>query len=130
VKLYYTYRENRYIVEDTLGKDGPYSGYRETSCDWELLAVMRTPPRDPYHSYLEFEGELSDRVFCVVARYSDGDTFSTTTGLGTVAAMVGTRGEAEEIKEQIEKGTWEGYSCWGGYFNSLEGVTVERQEVE
>jgi len=82
---------------------------------------------------VNFDPKEAGVVWVVVVRYTTGDSFGTTYGEWHVESAYETIDEANEIKKKIEEGEYKsglGYTPWVGYFESLEGVHVERMVVD
>ena len=82
----------------------------------------------PYHEEIvhDLPEPQPNGLWVVVARYSDGGTFGSTSGYGSVEGVFNTRAEADARVKEIESGggSRKGYTPWNGYFSDLEGVEV------
>lgn len=80
-KLYLASQRNLSVVEDTLGEDGPYSGFREIRGEAYYTAVYINSFSfcDDYISPTE-TFEVGDEVYVVYAHYYDGGTFGVEDG--------------------------------------------------
>lgn len=102
---------------------------------------------------VNYAGEAGDEVFVVVMRYTDGDSFGTSTGhadvIGTFTSAAKAAEQAalielyhvngrtdpmrlpfeyhENGKAHVTYGTY--YSAAGGYFNSLTGIEIYKMVV-
>lgn len=66
-------------------------------------------------------------LYIVLVRYGDGDTFSSSNGLGHIEAVCEYQGQAHKIAEQIKNKSYKspnGYIVWDSYFGGLEDVSV------
>ena len=67
----------------------------------------------------------AERVFLVIPRYQDGNSFGTTHGNWEVWAAIATEDEALKIREAIVEDTLtDAYPPWKGYFSTLEDVEI------
>jgi hypothetical protein len=116
------------VLEDTLGDDGPYSGFREDDWSYEVLDVYAEPPvgvtTDWEQAKLVGSYKVPERVWLVVVRYSTGDTFSHSSGQGAIANAYVDESRAWKDARLIEDGKWPEYAAWTGYFESVESVMV------
>lgn len=102
------------------------------------------PPEWSETIEVDFDPTELDHLYIVVVRYSSGSTFGRTHGHWHIEGAYKTYDEAEKIEMAISKGTgWydpeKDYGDraypgrtgmpWVGYFESLEGATVERLDV-
>lgn len=82
----------------------------------------------PYHENLEIDlpEPMPMGLWTVVARYSDGDTFGSSSGHGSIEGVFLTEEEAKTRAKEIKDGgkSIRGYSPWTGYFSDLEGVDI------
>jgi hypothetical protein len=72
-----------------------------------------------------------DKLFLAVVRYGTGDTFGHTNGAWYVAGIAPTYKIAQAILEEEtkpsgppEKGSWQHYKRWEGYFESLQDTEI------
>lgn len=88
---------------------------------------------NPYHEICELAGhDIPDHVWIVTAIHSDGGTFRMSHGHGAIEAAFRTEEEAKVASQSIRDNTWKsprGYKRWGGYFEKLEDVRVDKVEV-
>ena len=132
--VYVSYKENRRgggIREEEIGEAWP--NYEDTDVDWYLTGISVEHPEDPYHDEVEVdfipEEHVGKEVYAIVARYSDGDTFSRTNGLGYPVAVGLTSEEADGILEAVKQDTYKGYKPWKGYFSRLETVEIHTSSL-
>ena len=121
------------VTEDTLGSDGPYSGFREDDWDYTLSAVYTRPPvnitADYDYARLRGATKIPDKVWVLYVRYSTGDTFSHSHGRGAVVNVYATQAQARKDQKLIEEGKYKYSGTWTGYFEQLEGTGIEELEV-
>lgn len=79
--------------------------------------------------YCDFNHSDIDKVYLVVVRYTDGDTFGTTRGNWYIESACKTEEEALKIGESIEDGSYKGYKPWEGFFSGFESVEVIEMEI-
>ncbi len=135
--LYLIYTQDQDITEDSDGGDGPYSTTTSRQYSYTFDGVFRT---QPFHHYDYFDISVdkktheSSKVYAVIVRYSDGDTFNHNSGKATIPAICGSWETANIIKKSIEDDTYlkgqDMYLEWTGYFNSLQYVEVEEFDVQ
>ncbi len=130
-----------YVVHNSIWNHGgeslsdkPFSDTADTYYDFELNGVfLHDVQTSSYVDEMEIEEPIPDHIFIVVERYTDGDTFGTSFGHGSIEGACHTIEEAQEIKAAIERdekvhdGTfksWHGSNVWQGYFNDLESVEI------
>jgi hypothetical protein len=153
-KLFISYDAERDVIEDTRGKDGPYSGHCETSTSLSVNCLCRESP-ETFGTDIEVSPKVynSEKAYLVVARYSTGDTFSRNRGEYAFIAVFPNSKEAGILKKEIEKHSEEYYDdkhqessfesamenpaygtklyCpWIGYFDRLEYVEIYSLAVE
>jgi hypothetical protein len=82
----------------------------------------------PYHEEIihDLPDPKPNGLWVVVARYSDGGTFGSTSGYGSIEGVYDTRKEAQARADELEKGgsSRKGYTPWTGYFSDFEGVEI------
>lgn len=136
IPLYVAYQQECIqVIEDTLGKDGPYSGYREDVYDYRVKGVYTMQPQhtcywDPMVLQLEKDNEEVPQIVHVVyVRYSTGGTFSHSRGCGTLVGVFADYNVAIDTMNQIRDGKFKGYRPWEGYFERFEDVCLDTQVV-
>ena len=133
--VYVSYREKCVdVIEDTLGEDGPYSGYREDVWEFELVKAYGTKPPigiTPYWETVKLIGayKVPAKVYVLYVRYSTGDTFGHSNGRGTIVNAYVDMKDALKAQKQIEEGKWPGYAAWVGHFERFDSANVEMVEV-
>lgn len=131
--LYVEYDEEvSSVISDTQGEDGPYSGFREDVYDYSIGSVKINKPKSYQYEEMILQTNdtvLPSTVYVVIVRYSTGDTFSHSSGRGTIEGVYETEGEANKIKNAINTDQYKGYASWKGYFESLEDCYVEAFEI-
>ena len=117
--------------EDTV-KDAYFKGVYigavpPSSNAWQEKSESVTVPK------AAFEAEPRTQVYAAIARYRDGGTFSSTSGYVYVGGVYGSYERAAEKVQELEasRGGYDGdlYIPWGGYFSSLESVSVETLQI-
>lgn len=80
---------------------------------------------------IDFDPKGMEHLYVVVVRYSSGSTFGSTHGHWYIVGAYKGYKEAEAVEVSISKNKYKGkrYKPWEGYFESLEGVTVERLDI-
>lgn len=105
-------------------KDGMYRNPSYISVTFKSV-VRESPGFFAYDFDVSEEVYSSERVFLVIPRYQDGNSFGTTHGNWDVWAAVATEDEALKIRESIlSDDHTDDYRPWKGYFASLEGVEI------
>jgi hypothetical protein len=127
VKLYVEYSSECVdIIEDTLGEDGQWSGYREDIYESEVTGVY-TDPDDLSSCWWEsFDcdgGDIPKKVYVVYVHYSTGDTFSNSHGHLAITGVFRKSSEADKMIDDIVTKKYKGYAPWLGYFDRLESVS-------
>lgn len=109
-------------------ENDPWPSHEDTIYDFETVDVTLVNT-NPYHETLEIElpSPLPQGLWTVVARYSDGDTFGSSVGHGSIEGVFLTEDEALARAQEIQNGgkSIYGYTRWDGYFAGLEGVDVK-----
>ena len=109
------------VIEDTLGEDGPYSGFKKDAWDFALGKAFVTPPNyTPYWEHVELVGAVKapDHVYVLYVRYSDGNTFGRSSGLGAIVKAYVNEKDAIKDQQLIKNGKYPGYCAWTGYFSN------------
>jgi len=139
--VYVTYNEHcDRVIEDTLGHDGPWSGFREDHYSFSLGGVYEKCPScdTPYWDEVEVSDlssgdDIPSVLHIVYVRYSTGSTFGHSEGRGSIVAAFSTSEAAIKVRDKIIEGTYKGrygYNEWEGYFESLESVHIETLSKE
>ena len=102
---------------------------QHTEVRWRR-ACKEHPGGFPETIEVDFDPIEVDVVFFIVVRYTTGDTFGTSYGNWEDIGCYKSLKEAREVKKSIEDGSYEGYKCWEGYFESLEDVELNILELE
>jgi hypothetical protein len=117
-------------------ENSDWPNYETVYYGFKMYGVFKNLPKCSYRSAL-FDSELEpgNKAYVVVVRYSDGDTFSSSSGHAHIAGVFSSLKEAEKLKKEIKDQDEElprqyDNNPWTGYFNSLEEVRIERIEVE
>lgn len=133
-RLYLAYHENRTggeICEGQENESWPSHESSHTEVIFERLCRNQPCDRMFYDSF-EVDPALipHSELFLAVVRYSSGDTFGNSEGNWHTAGVFKTRKEAAKHLEHITSDKYTGCKPWEGYFESLEGTTVERLQIE
>lgn len=146
-QIYVTYDETERVIEDTFNHED-YSGFNETEKTCKITGVSLTRPTNS--NYESFENkqkfQVGEKGYLVVVTYSDGGTFSRTSGYIKIAEICRDLDTAINYKEAIEKDSvqehsrrydstkgsersyipsnGQNYRPWEGYFSSLENVEI------
>jgi hypothetical protein len=122
MKLYVEYIESTRVVKKG---EGTWRDGERRECDFKVIRVTTYEPPSAYYEEFEVSDvEIEDAVSVVVVRYSDGDTFSRTTGHGAIVGVYKTLKEARKVEGSIRDDSYDGYQCWKGYFARLEDVEI------
>lgn len=123
---------------------GPYDCYIRNANHFEPEIVYALDPRAKVHgSFVDLDDYKCDdpspdlpttfpsKLHLVVVRYSDGGTFSTTTGYWSIQRVTTSLKDAMSVVEKIETNNWGGdrWLPWNGYFSGLESVDVHTLDV-
>lgn len=123
MKIYVTYEESQH--------DGRSWSDREVTV-YEFKAMMATDfepvETGPYWDGCEFHGSPNGYASVVIARYSDGDSFNSSSGRGQILAAYANHADAVASAKQVK----ETKSCkhlgvnqyWGGWCSELEDVDI------
>lgn len=133
LNLFCSYEEHSQVISDTRGEDGPYSGHAETSTTSSLIGVHKDKPGGCYYYLVpvkDWDGKTEPKkVFAVCVHYSTGDTFSHESGLLAIEGLYMSMDAASKVAQQIRDNTYKDYGAWQGYFESLEQVYVQTEDV-
>lgn len=132
--LYYSYSEKTIVVSDDYGVRGEYTGSTETETISKLTGVSREKPQGYLWRYVpvkdaKSEEEIGDQVSVVVVIYSTGGTFSYESGRLTVEGIYLDHDRACKVAKSIRDETYKDYGPWQGYFESLQEVYVQLEDV-
>lgn len=157
-ELILEYHEYRF-GGDIHDPDDPYSTRDSTSIDWYPTKIYIDEPgikaREKTKTWnveclLNKDVQLSDTLYLVVVRYSDGDSYGSTSGNWHIHAVLKEKLVAYDLKRLIEKDNetyrafeytyprpkgkyvalYNEHKCWQGYFSRLESVEVMTFTVE
>lgn len=127
--LYMRYTE--YREGGDRDSDEPYTVAEPEYVDFHPVSLSLAKDNDYYVEHIKCDEtvNLGDVVFLVVARYSDGDSFSTVHGKWYIAEVTKNANKAMQMKKFIEDNKDEYceqgcYYPWYGYFSSLESVDI------
>jgi hypothetical protein len=118
-------------------QDEDFPNHETSYYGFNLKGVYLEPRvgRD-YNRAFDCDLSVGDKAYIVVVRYSDGDTFSHSSGHAEIAGVFSNEQDANNLKKKIEKEDeglnkdFNDYKPWDNYFGGLESVTVVRQVVE
>lgn len=133
MELYVTYDENRRGGEAL--EPGEWAFRAPTYIEVTVNGLYLEQPQSWGWENVPVRGELfqpkeGERVFLLVVRHSDGDTFGTTHGHAHFEGIYETREAAEAIAETINQDTYKSgrgkwnYIPWKGYFAQLEDIEI------
>lgn len=137
-KLYLTYSENHSGggIRDGQENDS-WPDYNDSYIDFTPVEMSTSRKDNMYpHGLLDSEifgdFEPGDLGHLVINRYSDGDSFSFTSGYWQIAGFFKDGKEAIEVKKSIEEKRYKGnlYIYDGGYFGRPEGVEIHTMLVQ
>jgi hypothetical protein len=150
MKLYVNYHSETDVEVDTLGEDGPYSGFRETSTSLTVRHLSRNS-KETFFDDLDVTDEVfkADKAYLIVVRYSTGSTFGRDSGCYKFVAVFASKEDAIKVATEIDthyKEKDNGFSfspsiknpaygstihcAWVGYFERLESVDIEALAIE
>ena len=129
-EVYLLYEESTHGGEVCAGDEN----YEDEYNTFTPKGLRLKPPEWSETIEVNFDPSGSDHLYVVIVRYSSGSTFGSTHGHWHIEGAYKTYDEAEKIKMAISKGTGEYANAghchpWVGYFESLEGATVERLDI-
>ncbi len=120
-----------YIIYEEEERDSTTNNNKRISFyDFQALFATTFEPssNSPYWEACELHGDLTEYVSLVIARYSDGSTFSHQEGRGQILAGYTSYKEAlasAKIVKSTNSAKHLGiHAHWGGYFSHLEGTNV------
>ena len=124
-----------YITYESYGGGGEkidpgdhWSSRNHTIIEYNLKYACLVKPESWYFEERELDCEEPPRdVYVVLVRYSDGDTFGSSTGNGYIEGVYANKSQAMKVVESIRNDTYigkgkRGYVLWKGFFNELELV--------
>jgi hypothetical protein len=148
VKLYIDYDATERIISDDYGKNGPYTGYRESEKDLTVNALRRKAV-GPFDDSIEVDKLVLcvEIAWLVVVRYRTGSTFGHTSGEYAFIAVFDNRRAAKSLADEIQQDyknskcyelcpkiknpAYNTISCsWKGYFERLENIEILGVPVE
>lgn len=129
INIYVTYKEwVDEVVEDTREENVPFSGFTHTRHGYCLEKAYLINPKSvtPYwEGFTVYFDKVPLLVYVLYVRYSTGDTFSYSEGMGSIVGVYNNLEQAERDKCKIEEDKWPGYAAWEGFFEKLESVHIE-----
>lgn len=145
LELHVDYDSETETISDTLGEDGPWSGYREEDI-YLTVNSLRRDTNDAFCESIKVTEDMfnADELFLVVVRYSDGSTFGQTSGLYEFVAAFDNEKDCKELREEIKLDARKSsygfrpktkninysssrgllYTPWKGYFARLSSVEI------
>ncbi len=130
MKLYVTYSENR--TGGIYETDEQYSRESDTIIDFQLDSVSCEEPENWHKEPFNVDcTEIPKIVYVVLVRYSDSDSFSRSSGNGSIENIYLSEDEAQQVVESIRKDKYNGnsYASWNSYSSSLESVNYHPMMV-
>ena len=137
-RLWVAYRQHRSGGDVCAGdEDSAWPSYEDTFIETSFRGVYVGEDRPAEITWQDdaesfevpkagFEKVARDKVYVVVARYGDGDTFSHSNGNIHIGGVFGTYDAAKREIEALKSKEKGDYSVpWNGYFNSLDTLEVE-----
>jgi len=129
-KVYLLYEESSHGGEICAGQEeDAWPSYEDQYHEFTPKGLRLEAPAWSETIEVDFDPKKLDHLYVVIVRYSSGDTFGTTLGNWHIIGAYKSFKKAEKIRISIDKNKYKGYKPWEGYFESLEGVTVERLDV-
>lgn len=132
-KVYLLYEESTHGGEVCEGDENSnWPSYEDEYNEFYPKGLRLKPPEWSETIEVDFDPSGLDHLYVVVVRYSSGSTFGSTYGHWYIEGAYKAYDKAKKIEMAISKGTGKydrAYMPWEGYFESLEGVTVERLDV-
>ncbi len=113
--------------------------------DWKLLGVSVGSPVSQIHNafipcglitdkgWLDWSPMSGNECWVVIVTYNSGGTFGSSYGHGCAVCVCADLESATFIKQQIrarEQLEMLSYCPWDGYFESLEGVRIEKHVIK
>jgi hypothetical protein len=143
--LYLTYNEYQ-TGGEALDPEERWTSYSDTYVNFSpqmLYLDQSSVPGYMKESFdVPFDVSVGDLVHLVIARYSDGDTFSHTCGKWAIMGASKDPQLASALMQRIsddlydgteeaakDVGWYQGYAPWRGYFESLDGVEIHSMIV-
>jgi hypothetical protein len=136
-KLWFRYHETRSGGEVCEGQENDsWPSYEYEYIDFLPVGLYKDHPDYTFcHGLMndEVNGEFErgDDAYIVIARYSDGDTFTHTNGYWVIIGVYKTADEAHDVSESINRREYDGmrHLPWHGYFSSFENVDTHYMKV-
>lgn len=133
-EIYMTYRTDQSGGE-VIDPNDEWSSHEDQYIEFNPIAVAKSAEGLKWYETisLSFDPSLVDKIFVVIVRYGDGDTFGHTCGNWHVEGGYSTLEKAKTIKTSIENDEYGKsgkkeehyqYLPWKGYFASLETVEI------
>jgi hypothetical protein len=114
-------------------EDDSYPNHEPEHKEHEVLGIFTSDSNDRgWSTYserldVEFEPTPGNTAFLVVVTYQTGCTFGYSTGNVSIVDVFDSEEEADKTARAIREGTFPGqHHDWTGYFESLEGIDVQR----
>lgn len=130
--VYSDYSTGGEICED-MENDSWRPSFEPTYHDFRLLSAHHRQnskeeqlPYDRHKEEISFDPK-NKTIYVVLVRYGEGDTFSSSHGLGHIEGVYEHLGQAQKIATAIENKTYfskRGYLPWDCYFGGLENASV------
>lgn len=130
-RIYYTYSRDCIESHHSGERYGDWSA--EYNC--EVTGLYLKVPSPVYYDPIDLYGNTDcKKAWVVIVKYSDGDTFGSSSGNLCAYAAFSHKAEAEKCMKEIlaEKSMrkFKAYQPWTGYFNSLESCEIEEFEIQ
>jgi hypothetical protein len=134
INLFVSYSEKTHIVEDTYGEAGEYTGYTESSTNASVTSVARNKPEHYLYKVATIKDlvkgdTVPEQIHVLVVKYSDGGTFSTTSGCLYIEGLYADYEAAAKVAKSIRDGSYSDYGPWQGYFASLDDLYVQAETI-
>jgi len=131
-QLWLTYNERRYGGE-AIDPGDRWTSHEPETIEFYPTGLFLERPNEIFAHQISDEGyeehqvdnfEVGDNCWLVVVRYGTGSTFGHIDGAWTIIGAYKDSKDAVEVEKTINDDTYEGYKCWSGYFETLQGVEI------
>lgn len=126
--LHLAYDEHTYGGEVCEGQeDDPWPSHEDETKEFFLHSCSLTSDKAQWmreQFRVDFAPEVGSTVFAVVVRYATGGTFGRTNGCWDILGVFRDITQADQLSESVYDGTYDGYKCWVGFFESFEQVEI------
>lgn len=131
--LYMVYDENEDGGGIKSGQENEaWPEHEDSHHSFRPICLLRKNPGKIHIESFEVSEDVfkCNELYAFIVRYSSGSTFGKSYGHWSLLGIFKTRDEVSDFYKKVNSDDYDGYKCWVGYFEELEGFETHKLSVK